>query len=396
MNSLKLSHIVIYIGIIATTNCLGFLPCIQLGITKILSVFVVLFLLTVILLNSYKKIRDALFYKEILLLIFLPFASSIPCYVYRGQDFITTFIATRSVLLFAIYFLLHKVNFNDIKLKQIFFAVAVIATLIYLFQQIFYPSLILFGDGSSEKVSIRNGFYRFRLFYNNPYIFFAFFLCVVSSIKEKKRILWSFFFLVGIFLTLTRQIWMCCLLPVIMYPILTKNKIEIKVCGIIVGSLILYLLMQAASYGNNSLLQQTQQQLNDDNDVRMLSLNFYGLEYWVDGWNVAFGNGIPSFGKSNYGNFISSLEERGLYRSDIGIVGVFSQYGAIYIFALLLYYVKIFRNFKYLSKELQMLYIASALNLPLASWDIFPLYLGCITYMADCEIKKAKENYSYE
>ena len=81
---------------------------------------------------------------------------------------------------------------------------------------------------------------------------------------------------------------------------------------------------------------------------------------------------------------------RGLYRSDIGIVGVMNQYGTLYVFVLLMYYIKVLRNFKYLSTHMRMLFVASIINLPLASWDIFPLFMGCVTYYADCEIEKNK------
>lgn len=399
---MKFSKFIIVFSILATTNCLGLLLYQMLGFGKEIGFVSLLLIGFWYLFNRGKKCKEkSCFSREVLLLILIPFISVIPCFYYRGQDIFTTVVATRNVCFWFVYFLLHQVSFGEKKICKVLISFGTIATFVYLIQQIAYPTYYWFDSISATFVDVRSGFYRFRLFWNNPYIYFAFFYYAVIALKRKNTTYkaLALFFFSGIFLTLTRQIWLCCLLPVFMYPLLNGKNISLKkILSICVSFVLLYfLVVNMVSILGAKLVNDTLNDLNSDDNIRMLALNFYGLEYWVNSLNVIFGNGLPSFGKSEYGNFIYYMENvRGLYRADIGIVGVMSQYGAIYVFALLLYYVKVFKNFKYLPTHLRMLFVASVMNLPLASWDIFPLFMGCVTYYADCEIKKAKENYSYE
>lgn len=137
-------------------------------------------------------------------------------------------------------------------------------------------------------------------------------------------------------------------------------------------------------------MERTQDENSSDN-VRVLAMEFYGLEYWENWFNVLLGNGCPYGNLNEYGHYISNMEkDYGLYRSDIGIVGVFSLYGLAYIAALIALYVKTFKNFKYISTYLRLLVIASILNLPLACWTDFPIFMSIIYFLIDRDINKNK------
>lgn len=396
---MKFSNYIIILSILATTNFLGSRLYQMLGYGKEIGFIALLLILLWFVINKKKKDScEAIFSKEVLFLIIVPFISAISCYVYREQDIVTTIIATRNVCFWVIYFLLHRVSFGASKIRKILVYFATAATLVYIIQQIVYPTYYWFDSLGTPFVDIRSGFYRFRLFWNNPYIYFAYFFYAVYAIKKKNstyKIITLFFFM-GIFLTLTRQIWFCCLLPVFMYPLLNGKNISIKkILSICVSFTLLYfLVVNLISILGAKMVNDTLYDLkNNEDNIRMLSLNYYGLEYWENALNVIFGNGVAAFGKSDYGNHILYMENvHALYRSDIGIVGVMSQFGALYVFVLLMYYIKVLKNFKYLSTHMRMLFVASIINLPLASWDIFPLFMGCITYYADCEIMKNKRS----
>lgn len=385
--------------ILISTNLLCFMPYSALGIGKYMSFITIILMLLLFALGNKELIfADSNFKTEVILLLALPFISSISCYIYRGQDIITTIIATRSVLFWIIYFLLHQYRFSPCSITNVLICVASCVTIIYIVQQLAYPSLYLFDSPQEGKPpEIRNGLRRFRIFLCNPYVFFAFYTFLVYAFRKRLLKYWYYtlFFFIAIYLTLTRQIWVSILLPVLAYPFLQGNKLSIKMLlGLGISSLILYLIyLNIGNIIGGELIAQTKDQLDRDDDIRMIALNFYGLEYWEGIGNIFFGNGVPSWGNSQYGNFIQHMEEDyGLYRSDIGIVGIISQYGIIYFFAFIAYYVKVFKYFSKLSVSLKMLLLASLINLPLASWDMFPLYMGIITYLADCDIRNNNVN----
>lgn len=394
---MKFSKYIVIFSILATTNFLGLLAYQMLGIGKEVGFVALLLILLWFVFNRRKKSScEAHFSYEVFFLIVVPFISTISCYVYRGQDILTTAIATRSVCFWFVYFLLHRVSFGEVRIRRVLIGFGSAATLIYVVQQIVYPYYYWFDSLGTLFVDVRSGFYRFRLFWNNPYIYFAFFFYVVYALRRSNPTykFYAFFFFVGIFLTVTRQIWFCCMLPVFMYPLLNGKNISIKkILSLCLSFTLLYFLItNLMSVLGAKLVNDTLYDLkNNEDNIRMIALNYYGLEYWESPLNVILGNGVASFGKSEYGNHIFYMENvRGLYRSDIGIVGVMSQYGTLYVFVLLMYYIKVLRNFKYLSTHMRMLFVASIINLPLASWDIFPLFMGCVTYYADCEIEKNK------
>lgn len=394
---MHLTGYAVLFAVLMTTHCLGFIPYQMLGVAKEATLFSIVLIALLYFLNRRNSVmEDRTFSREVLLLMLLPFASVFSCYHYRGQAVVTGMIATRTALFWLLYFLLHKTNFSERKLHKLLMNVGVMATTIYIVQQLVYPTFYWFDVNNLGIVDIRNGLYRFRLFLNNPYIYYGFFASIALAITQKKSTSWqaAVFFALGIVLTLTRQIWFTCFMSVILYPILkTEQGMVKKLIGALFSFLILYVIfLNIGSIVGNEIVSYTISQLKNDDDVRMGAFTFYGLEYWVDWLNVVFGNGVASFGNSAYGNFIQSMEENhAFYRSDVGLVGVLNQYGAIYVFVLFLYYIKVFKNLKYMSTKFRLLFCASFLNLPLASWDIFPVFLSIITYLADCDIKNNKE-----
>lgn len=391
------SFLCVYLAILASTNFWGFIPYQKTSLPKSFSALVIVFLLVTFLLNVRKK-RKGFFSKEIMMLIIVPFISAFSCYIYRGQDIVTSVVATRKVLFLVVYFVLLKTAFDGGALERIIVKFAIVATLIYIVQQIFYPSLYYFDGILDGKTQSRNGLMRFRLFCNNPYIYYAFFLFASFFFKTRKLrdLAGSMFFFIGIYLTLTRQIWFCCLLPVFAVPLFSDTLGAKKKMLFAVASCLCIVLLSfnLDRFVDADFANQTSAQLQNEDDIRMRSLYFYGFEYWVDGWNVLFGNGKPSFGHSSYGNYIQTVENNlRMFRSDIGIVGVLSEYGAIYIIALLAYYKKILKYISLFSDKLKMLFVASIINLPLASWDMFPVFLGMITYMAECELRNRSKTH---
>ena len=380
-----------------------FMPYENLGVNRIISSIIIVYLVFLLIFKRTEEdsLNNAFFKKEVALMAILPLVSAFSCFLYRGQPIMISLMAARFSLYWLLYYCLHKYQIPSSSIIKVLFSIAVVSSLIYVLQQITYPTIYLFNSLQSfDDVEIRQGFYRFRLFPLNPYIFFAFYfyLCKFIENRERQYLFFLLLFVIGIYLTLTRQLYFCIFLPVVFYPIFRDNNLGRKKLFGLISSLVLLFLV----YSNigllfgNEFVEMTEDEGNEDN-IRVLAYTFYGLEYWVDNFNMIFGNGVASWGNSEYGDEILSIEEvEGLYRSDIGIVGNFNTFGIVYVIAVLFIYIKFFKNYNYIPICYRLLIIASIINLPLACWMDWGLFMAIIFYLIDQEIIKQKQLYEEE
>ena len=397
---MRKEHVLLFLLIVSLDFFL-FMPYENLGISRIVKSGIILYLMLACVSKRYNEDQDdtdenrvLLFKREIILLIILPFVSGISSYIYRGQPILISWMAARNSLYFLLYFYLHKIRITSLDLINVVVIIAFISCLIYVGQQIAYPSIFLFNETqNADEVEIRNGFYRFRLFSLNPYIYFAFFYslyCFMLAESKKINYLPSLLlFFVGVFLTLTRQVYVCIFIPALFYSLFDGEQLNIKkIVGFVFGLLILYIVyLNLESILGADMIERTQSESEDN--IRYLSYYYYGIEYWQDNLNMVFGNGVPSWGNSIYGNEMQDIEEVShLYRSDIGVVGTFSTYGIAYLVAIVLTYWKVFKNFRLIPTYLRLLIIASIINLPLACWlePEMGLYMSVIFYLIDMNV----------
>ena len=89
-----------------------------------------------------------------------------------------------------------------------------------------------------------------------------------------------------------------------------------------------------------------------------MSYEYYGISQ--NGGNlfqILLGNGCPGR-NSQYAIEINKLEEvYGLFRADIGIVGMYSQYGLLYVINILAFFMYCFKMRKYIDLYLRMFII---------------------------------------
>lgn len=373
--------------------CLGYTPAMD----KIISMLLILYLCYRACMPSSLEYDDTSnFKKEVLAMAFVPFLSVFSCYFYHGQDMATTAIATRANLIWLFYIVLHKDGYLSDSVKQNLIMAAFIASGLYIIQQALYPSFYYFDENAEiTDIEVRNGLYRFRLFRNAYFIYWGLYYYIDIFLKDKGKLnfLWVVVMLVGIYLTLTRQIWFSILLPIFLIPFVKDNEISLKKTFAIVVSVVAayFLISNLSAIIGSEMIESTKNQLDNEDDIRLVGMTYFGLEYWVDWLNVVFGNGVPSFGNSEYGNFMQSLRDNNhLFVSDIGIVGSFSTYGLVYILAYIFLYVKIFKNFRYLSLYNKLLVIASIINLPLATWN-YPVFMSMMLFLMDYDINENKQ-----
>ena len=121
------------------------------------------------------------------------------------------------------------------------------------------------------------------------------------------------------------------------------------------------------------MMNLTNEQMNADYDnIRLVAFNYYGFEYPRNVNRVLFGVGVPSFGKSSYGNEIDNTEQYlKLYSSDVGYIDIYFKFGIMAIVFLLLSQIVCLRRktmFKYLYVKY---YLVANMLLAIASTPYF-------------------------
>lgn len=88
-----------------------------------------------------------------------------------------------------------------------------------------------------------------------------------------------------------------------------------------------------------SLWEESQTQLTDEDYNRWKALYYYLYDYSPNLWCYLFGNGMPSGGNSHLGNLMWLNMERGIFASDLGMIGMWVDYGLLPLIGI--YYVLI-------------------------------------------------------
>jgi hypothetical protein len=95
-----------------------------------------------------------------------------------------------------------------------------------------------------------------------------------------------------------------------------------------------------------------EQSLNKEDDIRVLSINYYLNDFSPNTFSLIFGNGEGT-NESIYGQNMDYIKnELGYYQSDIGYIGLYSKFGVL---AILAYIIFIYKTIK-ISVPVEYLY----------------------------------------
>lgn len=332
----------------------------------------------------------------VLLFLALPFITTFSCLSEHGQSLSSSLSVMFPHLILCVYFYLILSGVDKKDLIKIVILFALIRTSLTIIEQFTYPN-VLFAfrmDKYNEygvfiPLEMRSGFYRFLISdaYYLPMFagFYAF-----SKLVENVTLKYLFVFLFccfGLYMDQSRQIMFSFILCLTLLPLFKKNSQFLKYAFFI--AIIVSVLYVYANVLFGETFLKTKDELNDDN-IRVLSYTYYftNTGSWL---TTLFGNGFA--GDSMFGKEVSKLEDMGLFRVDIGIVGAIHLLGYVFIATFILYYINVVRkNWKYIDSPLQLMLISILCNIPL----IFPLYnftlsgieffMGILFYLTDRSI----------
>ena len=284
-----------------------------------------------------KKELNSFNYKKTLYFILIGvFISMFSAYAFGGQAFLTTLIAQRAIynLMFLPVILFVQPTEEDIvkALKWITIGTIIVWILVH-----FNTDIVkLDKDSIVQFESTKNDLSKKLVFYVKGIYFVVLYL--YFKINEYiKTFSWKAFIeasLVLIFVILyqNRSIILGTA-PIFLYSII-KFKSSNKPYIVIALSVIVIATIIFTSDIWLGLFNQTQSDLNETDYNRWKSLHYYFYEYSQSWFSYIFGNGFPSGGNSKLGNLMWSNFTKGIYASDLGMIGMWADFGIIPLIAI--------------------------------------------------------------
>ena len=165
--------------------------------------------------------------------------------------------------------------------------------------------------------------------------------------RKKKYVYWIILTAILIFMSLTRQV--IALSAVLGFLFVMQKaswfkKLAVMACCLFVSYFVLPQIPMV-----KAMIELSEQQSLDnkeDEDIRITAWRFYTSEFQTNELTPFLGNGVPSYGKSKWGNFVeqtTALRTEGgnaCFTVDVGWAGFYWYFGAFATFGLILMFWK--------------------------------------------------------
>ena len=279
-------------------------------------------------------------YNWILILIFAGiFLSMFNAYLFRGQGIMRTFITQRFTYPFIILTALVYVQPSIRDIVKVLRIVSYITLFAWILSAI-APGI--FAHISEDKIEYYSSTtdIGFGVRGIQLVVLYTYYL-IYKYIKHftTKDFLYAFFWIGFIFLYQNRSMLIGVLAAFIysLTKLRSRNKL-LLVIGISFATLIFVFYTWDIWI---SLITETSLQLADKDYNRWKALDYYLTEYSPNLWCYLFGNGMPAGSYSEYGLLYWYNMSRGIYASDIGLIGMWAFYGVLPLIGIYYVLVKI-------------------------------------------------------
>jgi hypothetical protein len=284
--------------------------------------------------NPVKPDLKANFTLPLVILIFAVILSILPARFFHSQPFLVSFYEQRKTYLILFYFVLFYLKPKTEWILNVIFILAVIVTILHIFQYLLYPVLI-----TDAKIFIQRGAIRINM-PGTIFRHFAFFYSLdrFFASKEKKYLIAGLLMLGATILSAYRSTLVVYLLIMFFY-ILFSKEVKSKL-GILIMAAV-FVVVGFFSFQNiiQEMMDSAEKEAESGTgNIRYRAANQFLTEESPDKLTYLIGNGQPSF-RTAYGRRHAFLALRyGYYISDIGIIGYFYRFGAVAVLSILIIY----------------------------------------------------------
>lgn len=272
----------------------------------------------------YDKTGVRLFTILIILILF----SFIPAKIYWDQSIGASLISTCAFSIYGLYLILVNSGLSHQYIEKMVVSIGMV-TLILFFISFLFPSISIANvtDDTSrgQRLSISGGVYIVYLYFYE-YIKIAY----GKSNNIRLSILVMTMCIVYFLLGMGRSLLATVLVLSLVLYIIKRGKEKLVSSLLLVGIIGVLVIMLPITRDLISVTHTQYASSTPDQHVREIGIYYYLFEFPVKGINWLIGNGIPSYGKSEYG--ISSelfAEETKIHLVDIGLIGLYNYWGII-------------------------------------------------------------------
>lgn len=285
--------------------------------------------------------------------------------LYWDQSLKDTLLGTYEHLIIILFFHIAASKLTLRDFERIIIGLGLVYLLFFLVQYLALPK-ILFGKshwGTDEFVERRG---TIRFVFPSAGIFFLMSFIAFTRLTDGTKPKWFYILLsfLGIFLPIiqvTRQFIAAAVL-IFSYNLIKNISWGKRVLLLLIIAIGIYAVLNSDLDMVQGLMDQTISDLGDGSDyIRVQAAEFFLFEFSPNWVTSIFGNGIPLWNQSDYGIYISLLQEKhGFFLEDIGIIGYYAQIGIFGVLSFILIWLYSFlyplpRRYSYLKYYLWFL-----------------------------------------
>lgn len=316
---------------------------------ELLTLGIILFIYFLCLRIDYKK---SIFGRYISAIIGLTLLSALPALVFHEQSLQLSFLASRTVIYWFMFFILYKFGADELRIENILVIFGFGWSMITTIQQVTFPIVyfnfpnIYYDFSSPDMDSImylaeeRGGIIR-MLVMGIPFGYFLIFYSwmKINEAFSLKHLLVFAVTAIALFLTGSRQI-IFSLLIIFFFDFFSRFSFlslrKIFYLLVVMGALvIIYPIVDDFFI---TLIEVTKEQKVVSRDyIRVQEMSFFLFDYVPHWICYVFGNGWEH-SLSSYGRDLSGTI---FFRSDVGLIGALNKFGALYVVIILLIFKKI-------------------------------------------------------
>lgn len=259
-----------------------------------------------------------------------------------GQTFLTSFIASRTLVAFLALPVIGLVNptMKDIEKAMVVFSIILLAFSIMDAVGIPVLDRMAYTDPDNPKELIDEDSFIMYLpgFHCLPIALFFFLDRLKKDGFNMRDFAWSFFFMAGIFLLQNRTILFASALIFAYVFLSIKGEDRRQTVFFRIGAVALLIGLVAFTLPQwIKLFTQTFTELGDDDYNRILAYNYFLFDACPSFVYYLTGTGFIS---ANTTSLMQDLMAEGIYNSDVGFVGLWNFYGVLPIIAFVILIVK--------------------------------------------------------
>lgn len=331
---------------------------------------------TFVLSTRSRKLRTSEIDRVVIWYIITILCCLIPSHFTYNQPAISELICAFPLLYgFVLYFGMRNVSLSSDKVLKIIIIISSIWVFLELIQQLTFPNFWFSGRFLwFHEIERRLGFYRFYIF-GIDFVLIAYcYLCqrITASTKNKdytKDLLLFIFIAVGILCYCSRK-HIVVEIFAIFFCLLAKRGTN-KFINIIFALGVLYAIYDMFS---SQLIEMNEQAMasqgQGEDFIRYIAAQYFISDFSNSPLYPIFGAGLPT-GGSVLSKKISEAVDMGLYQSDIGIIGYYSQFGFVGISAIVFYIVVFIKNWSKIDVWLKCFFLIKLLLMLFDFWGMW-------------------------